>query len=106
MGKTAGYIANGNENLKEYGASVAYDGDKLKTESTKYTIVYRNRQEDNANIDNSSSTNYKTNKYIYGDGIRETSSNGVGATSWNSDRSYFFRINMDQRSRTYRRSYK
>ena len=90
--RTAGYIANGNENLKEYGASVAYDGDKLKTESTKYTIVYPNGQEDNANIDNSSSTNYKTNKYIYGDGIRETSSNGVGATSWNSDRSYFFAL--------------
>ena len=90
--RTAGYIANGNGNLKAYGASVAYDGDKLKTESTKYTTVYPHGQEDNANIDNSSSTNYKTNKYIYGDGIRETSSNGVGATSWNSDRSYFFAL--------------
>ena len=87
--RTAGYIANGNGNLKTYGASVAYDGDKLKTESTKYTTVYPNGQEDNANIDNSSSTNYKTNKYIYGDGIRETSSNGTGTTSWNNDFSYF-----------------
>ena len=87
--RTAGYIANGNGNLKAYGASVAYDGDKLKTESTKYTTVYPHGQEDNANIDNSSKINYPTNKYIYGDGIRETSTGGTGTTSWNSDYSYF-----------------
>ena len=87
--RTAGYVANGNSYLKANGASVAYDGDKLKTESTKYTTVYPHGQEDNANIDNSSSTNYKTNKYIYGDGIRETSTGGNDTTSWNTDYSYF-----------------
>ena len=87
--RTAGYIANGNGNLKTYGASVAYDGDSLKTESTKYTTVYPDGQEDNANIDESSKINYQTNKYIYGDGIRETSTEGTGTTSWNGDYSYF-----------------
>ena len=87
--RTAGYIANGNGNLKTYGASIAYDGDSLKTESTKYTTVYPDGQEDNANIDESSKINYQTNKYIYGDGIRETSTGGTGTTSWNGDYSYF-----------------
>ena len=95
--RTAGYIANGNGNLKAYGASVAYDGDKLKTESTKYTTVYLfDNEKDNTgianteeNLNKASIANYSTNKYIYGDGIRETSSNGTGTTSWNNDFSYF-----------------
>ncbi len=38
--RTASYVANGNENLLKYGKSVAYNGDTLKIESTKYTMVY------------------------------------------------------------------
>ena len=90
--RTTGYIANGSENLKTYGASVAYDGDKLKTESTKYTTVYPHGQEDSSNGNNSSEINYNKNMYIFGDAIRETSTSGIGETSWNDDASKFFAL--------------
>ena len=90
--RTAGYIANGNGNLKVYGASVSYDGDKLKTESTKYTTVYPHGQEDSANMNNSAIRNYQANKNIYGDGIRETSTEGISKTSWNTDYSNFMAL--------------
>ena len=81
---TAGYIANSNSNLKNYGQSVAYNVDTLKTVSTKYTTVYP--------YDTSSDSytnNYLKNTKIYGDGVRETSTAGSGRTSWYSDYSFF-----------------
>ena len=88
--RTAGYIANGNSSLKTYGESVAYENGVLKTISTKYTTVYPNSSsEDSSNINTASGQNYALNTKIFGDAIRETSTNGTGANSWNSDYSVF-----------------
>ena len=81
---TAAYIANDSEYLMERGESMTYENGKLKTKSTKYTTVYPY----DSNNDTQSS-NYVLNKYIYGDAIRETSSNAsidVGM-AWNGDAS-------------------
>ncbi len=87
--RTAAYVANGNGNLKTYGASIAYEGNTLKTVSTKYTTVYPSNDSGESNIDTASQKNYALNKKIYGDGIRETSTAGTGSTSWYGDYSYF-----------------
>ena len=94
--RTAGYIANQNINLKEYGASIAYEGENLKTVSTKYTTVYlHDSTTDNTSVSDTetdlntaSTNNWKVNP-IYGDGIRETSTGGTGNTAWYSDKSFF-----------------
>ena len=91
--RTSSYVANGNSNLRAYGASIVYNGDTLKTTSTKYTTVYpHDSTSDNtgitsneANLNTASIANYAKNTQIYGDGIRETSTGGTGATSWYSD---------------------
>ena len=95
--RIAAYVANENSNLKTYGASIAYDGSTLKIVSTKYTTIYPfDSNADNTGIANNdtnlniaSTNNYKKNILIYGDGIRETSTSGVGTTSWYSDYSYY-----------------
>ena len=87
--RTSAYIANGNINLAIEGKSVAYEGDTLKTESTKYTMVYPYGTEDSSSIDNSSLANWSASTKIYGDGVRETSTQGTGANSWYSDTSSF-----------------
>jgi len=95
---TAGYVANGNGNLKYFGASVAYNGNTLKTVSTKYTMVYpHDASKDNtsieindANLLVANEANYALNTKIYGDAIREVSMSGTGATSWMNDRSKFW----------------
>ena len=94
---TASYVANNHKSLLIYGASVAYDGDTLKTISTKYTMVYphdssidNNTKEDNdENLDAAINANYAKNTKIYGDAIRETSTSGTGNSSWQNDFSYF-----------------
>ena len=99
--RTASYVANNNENLLTYGKSVAYNGDTLKTESTKYTMVYphdsvtdnKGIAYTNENSTKASSANYKKNSKIYGDAIRETSMTGIGTTSWKSDYSNFSKLN-------------
>jgi len=90
------YIANGNGSLKSYGASVSYDGDTLRTTSTKYTTVYPSNDSGITNYDTASQTNYPLNKYIYGDAVRETCSSKAGTnesgwntSSWYSDYSCF-----------------
>ena len=95
--RTAEYTPNGNGNLKAYGSSVVYDGNTLKTTSTKYTTVYPfDSTKDNteissteANLNEASKANYLLNTKIFGDAIRETSTSGTGITSWNNDYSYF-----------------
>ncbi|MFR0822472.1 MAG: hypothetical protein ACLU84_04540 [Clostridia bacterium] len=95
--RTATYVANGSNNLKNYGASIAYDGNTLKTVSTKYATAYPfDNSTDNtgianndANLDAASMNNYKKNALIYGDGIRETSTAGTGNSSWYGDYSYY-----------------
>ena len=92
-----GYVANGNKNLKTYGASLAYNGETLKTASTKYTMVYlHDSSKDNTDIANNdtslntaSQANYTKNTVIYGDTHRENSTAGIGSTSWYGDYSCF-----------------
>ena len=101
--RTAGYISNGNWYLDGSGSSLTKD--KV---STKYATVYpRDASQDDSSKSYDTSTteksnqvytilstaNYKTNKYIYGDAIRETSTSGTGSMSWNSDYSYFPALN-------------
>ena len=87
--RTAAYVANGNGNLKYCGASIAYDGNTLKTVSTKYTTVYPSNDSGETNIDTASQKNYALNTKIYGDAIRETSTAGTETSSWYSDYSCF-----------------
>ena len=100
--RTAAYVANGNENLKTYGSSIAYDGNNLKTVSTKYTTIYSfDSTTDNTTIANNetnlniaSTNNYRKNNLIYGDDIHETSTAGTGSTSWHDDYSYYPGLNF------------
>ena len=94
--RTATYVANGNSNLKTYGSSIAYDGNTLKTASTKYTTAYPfDSSTDNTGITNNetlntaSGNNYKKNTLIFGDSIRETSTAGTGSSLWYDDFSYY-----------------
>ena len=95
--RTASYVANGHDNLQKYGASVTYNGNVLKTTSTKYTMVYphdgtvdNNTKEDTEeNLNAASNANYEKNIEIYGDAIREISTAGIGITSWNNNYSVF-----------------
>ncbi len=95
--RTAAYIANENENIKKYGESIAYDGNILKTASTKYTTAYPfNVSTDNTGIVNNdtnlnaaTTNNYTKNTLIYGDSIRETSTAGTGSVSWHDGYSYY-----------------
>ena len=83
--RTAGYIATGDPDLNEYGASVVVEGNI----STKYATVYPHASNKNSNIDIMSEENYDLNTKIFGDAIRETSTSGTGTTSWNGDYSCF-----------------
>ena len=99
--RTAAYVANGNGSLRGNGASIAYNGNTLKTESTKYTTVYPFNEKDSegnaiTNIDAASQQNFVANSKIYGDAVRETNSGKAGTSesgwnysSWTSDYSYF-----------------
>ena len=94
--RTTGYVANQNSNLSTYGRSITYDGNNLKTISTKYTMVYPHNSEtdkpgitdepnDSTNLNIASNNNYARNTLIYGDAIRETSTGGTGNNSWYGD---------------------
>ena len=95
--KMASYVKNGNTNLKTYGASITYDGNNLKTVSTKYITVYPfDNNTDNTDIEFNtqnfniaSANNYKKNVTIYGDGILEISKEGIGNTAWYEDLSKY-----------------
>ena len=79
--RTASYINNGKTGN---GVSVVVGKEK----STKYATVYPYSDVGN-NDDEKGIANYKLNDKIYGDSVRETSTEGKGATSWNGDHSYF-----------------
>ena len=95
--RTASYVANENQILSNNGASVAYNSDVLKTTSTKYTMVYpfdssvdnTTKTNNDANLNEARNANYSKNTKIYGDAIRETSTNGTGTSSWQNDYSHF-----------------
>ena len=94
---TASYIANNQDNLLSYGESVAYEGEKLKTTSTKYTMVYPHdsnidnptKQNNTQNMEEAGNANYLQNIKIYGDAIREISTEGNGFSSWLGNSSMF-----------------
>ena len=92
--RTAGYVANGHGNLKGYGGSLTQEENTLRTSSTKYTTVYPHSSNDKNGastdiINTLSQENYDLNDKIYGDGIREMSTQGTSNKNWNSDSSIF-----------------
>ena len=99
--RTAAYVANGSGVLRGDGASITYNENTLKTESTKYTTVYPFNEKDSegnaiTNIDTASQQNFVANSKIYGDAVRETNSGKAGTSedgwnysSWTSDYSFF-----------------
>ena len=99
--RTAAYVANGNRNLRDCGESIAYNGNILKTESTKCTTVYPFNEKDSegnkvTDLDIASRQNFVANSKIYGDAVRETNSGKAGTSasdwyysSWTSDYSSF-----------------
>ena len=90
--RTAGYVANGYDQLRAYGSSLTDSG--KRTTSTKYVTVYPyDKTETSTDIDTKSRANYNVNKYIFGDAIRETSTSGTGSTSWKGDYSCFPALN-------------
>ena len=99
--RTAAYVANSRGELKSYGSSITYDGNTLKTVSSKYTTTYpfdtttdnTSIASNDTNLNTASANNYKKNALIYGDGIHETSTAGTGNTSWYSDYSCYPGLN-------------
>ena len=99
--RMAGYIMNGSGNLNSSGQSLMTKEKK----NTKYITIYPNDSEkddlENKEYDISTSekynqvysdlsqANYTKNQKIFGDAIREVSTNGIGSTGWNSDESIF-----------------
>ena len=103
--RTAAYVANEDGNLRGYGVSIAFNGNTLKTESTKYTTVYPFNEKDSegnklTNINTASQQNFVANSKIYGDAVRETNSGKAGTSeegwncsSWTNDYSFFPALN-------------
>jgi len=86
--RTAGLVANGRDELATYGNSLLNNG-KSESTSTKYVTVYPSNDLGITDINTASKENYGVNTKIYGDAIRETSTEGIGQTSWYSDYSFF-----------------
>ncbi len=85
--RTAAIVNNGNDNLNNYGKAIMNALNNGK--SSEYVTVYLNGETSGQSIDDASKSNYTANTKIYGDAIRETSTAGLGQTSWYSDYSYF-----------------
>ena len=79
--RTAGIVANDNWALISFGSSLLNNG-KNNSTSTKYVTVYPSNDEEITDLDIASQKNYEENRKIYGDAIRETSTSGIGQTSW------------------------
>lgn len=85
--RTAAIVNNGNENLNIYGKAIMNALNNGK--STEYVTVYPKGETSGQSLDDASKSNYIANTKIYGDAIRETSTTGLGQTSWYSDYSDF-----------------
>ena len=85
--RTAAIVNNGNENLNIYGKAIMNALNNGK--STEYVTVYPKGETSGQSLDDASKSNYIANTKIYGDAIRETSTTGLGQTSWYSDYSCF-----------------
>ena len=89
--RTAAYISNGNDNLKNYGSSYAnltVNVNGYQTLSTKWATVYPYNSSDSNTNNYSSYSGKKSTTYGFGDAVLETSTTGSGSTSWNGDYSY------------------
>ena len=89
--RSAAIVNNGNSRLNEYGSSIMNALNNGK--STEYVTLYHKGENSKQSIDDASNSNYAANTKIYGDAIHETSTAGVGQTSWYSDYSYFAGLN-------------
>ena len=87
--RTAAIVNNGNDsgNLNTYGKAIMNALNNGK--SSEYVTVYPTGESKGQSLDDASKANYAANTKIYGDAIRETSTAGLGQTSWYSDYSYF-----------------
>ena len=105
--KIADIVSNGNSNLYTYGKSIIDEARVTYTinettgavtvnintgASTKYVTIYPNAESGTSNRDTESQNNYNANTSIYGDAIRETSTEGTLSTSWYSDYSSFMAL--------------
>ena len=94
--RTSSYISNGNAALEKYAKSIVYNGNTLRNASTKYITIYPNNEKEETDYNKSSQKNFLSNTQIYGDAVRETSTDnagtsntGWGTSSWNNDLSYY-----------------
>ena len=87
--RSAAIVNNGNDrgNLNTYGKAIMNALNNGK--SSEYVTVYPTGESKGQSLDDASKANYAANTKIYGDAIRETSTAGLGQTSWYSDYSYF-----------------
>ena len=85
--RTAAIVNNGNDNLNKYGKAIMNALNNGK--SSEYVTVYLNGETSGQSIDDASKSNYTANTKIYGDAIHETSTAGLGQTSWHDDFSSF-----------------
>jgi hypothetical protein len=87
--RSAAIVNNGNDsgNLNTYGKAIMNALNNGK--SSEYVTVYPTNESKGQSLDDASKSNYAVNTKIYGDAIRETSTAGLGQTSWYSDYSYF-----------------
>ena len=85
--RSAAIVNNGDGNLNTYGKAIMNAVNNGK--SSEYVTVYPKGETSGQSVDDASKSNYAANTKIYGDAIRETSTAGLGQTSWYSDDSYF-----------------
>ena len=85
--RSAAIVNNGDGNLNTYGKAIMNAVNNGK--SSEYVTVYPKGETSGQSIDDASKSNYTANTKIYGDAIRETSTAGLGKTSWYSDYSDF-----------------
>ena len=85
--RSAAIVNNGNGKLNTYGKAIMNALNNGK--SSEYVTVYPKGETSGQSLDDASKANYTANTKIYGDAIRETSTSGLGQTSWHDDYSYF-----------------
>ena len=85
--RTAAIVNNGHESLDIYGKEMM---DALNNgKSSAYVTVYPTGETKDQSLDDASKSNYAANTKIYGDAIREISTDGIGELLWYQDYSYF-----------------
>ena len=85
--RVATVVNNGNSSLNDFGKAILAALNNGK--SSEYVTVYPTGEEKGNSLDAASKKNYYSNIQIYGDAIRETSTEAIGQTSWFWDHSYY-----------------